>query len=268
MAIILIIYGTTEGHTAAIAECMREAIAGRGHQVTVERAASLQTVPDHADGVLVGASIHAGRHQRAVREFAQRNRERLEGMPSGFFQVCLAAVETGPGGAAKTQAIIDKFIDETGWRPAVAATFPGMLAWTRYGFFTRLLMKLILRNKSLAPEELDTSRDVDYTDYDAVRRITIGFASVPSLIEKKVDAATAFWNAEGVVLKARGVRIELEHPVAGRLPMVASPMRFSGTPLEHKVAPPLLGEHTEPILRELLGKTAAEIAQLRAGDVI
>ncbi|MGH6886017.1 MAG: CaiB/BaiF CoA transferase family protein [Geminicoccales bacterium] len=69
-------------------------------------------------------------------------------------------------------------------------------------------------------------------------------------------------------VKARGVRIEVEHPVAGKLPMVASPMRFSGTPLEHKTPPPLLGEHTEEILRGLLGKTAAEIAQLRAGGVI
>ena len=42
--------------------------------------------------------------------------------------------------------------------------------------------------------------------YDRVRRITIGFAAVPSLIEEKVDAVTAFWNAEGVVLRERGVR--------------------------------------------------------------
>ena len=42
--------------------------------------------------------------------------------------------------------------------------------------------------------------------YEQVRRITIGFASVPSLIEEKVDAVTAFWNAEGVVLRKRGVR--------------------------------------------------------------
>ena len=42
--------------------------------------------------------------------------------------------------------------------------------------------------------------------YEDVRRITIGFASVPSLIEEKVDAVTAFWNAEGVVLRERGVR--------------------------------------------------------------
>jgi crotonobetainyl-CoA:carnitine CoA-transferase CaiB-like acyl-CoA transferase len=69
-------------------------------------------------------------------------------------------------------------------------------------------------------------------------------------------------------VKARGVRIEVEHPVAGRLPMVASPMRFSGTPLEHKRPPPLLGEHTDQVLKELLGKDAAEIARLREGGAI
>ena len=69
-------------------------------------------------------------------------------------------------------------------------------------------------------------------------------------------------------VKARGVRVELEHPVAGRLPTVASPMRFSGTPLEHRLAPPLLGQHTEGILRERLGKSAAQIAALRAEGVI
>jgi glutaryl-CoA transferase len=69
-------------------------------------------------------------------------------------------------------------------------------------------------------------------------------------------------------VKARGVKVEVAHPVAGRMPMVASPMRFSATPLEHETPPPLLGEHTEEILRGLLGRSAAEIAQLRESGVI
>jgi crotonobetainyl-CoA:carnitine CoA-transferase CaiB-like acyl-CoA transferase len=69
-------------------------------------------------------------------------------------------------------------------------------------------------------------------------------------------------------VKARGIRVELEHPVAGSLPTVASPMRFSGTPLEYRRAPPLLGEHTEEVLKALLGKNDAEIAKLRADGVV
>jgi putative hydroxymethylpyrimidine transport system substrate-binding protein len=47
----------------------------------------------------------------------------------------------------------------------------------------------------------------DGGDYDEIRQITIGFAAVPSLIERKIDAVPAFWNAEGVVLRQRGVPI-------------------------------------------------------------
>jgi crotonobetainyl-CoA:carnitine CoA-transferase CaiB-like acyl-CoA transferase len=69
-------------------------------------------------------------------------------------------------------------------------------------------------------------------------------------------------------VRARGVKIELEHAAAGKLPMVASPMRFSGTPLEHKLAPPLLGQHTDEVLQEVLGIGAAQIAALRAEEAI
>jgi crotonobetainyl-CoA:carnitine CoA-transferase CaiB-like acyl-CoA transferase len=69
-------------------------------------------------------------------------------------------------------------------------------------------------------------------------------------------------------VKARGVRIEMKHAAGAMLPMVASPMRFSETPLEYRQAPPLLGEHTEEVLRGLLGRSAAEIAALRAEQVI
>ena len=69
-------------------------------------------------------------------------------------------------------------------------------------------------------------------------------------------------------VRARGVRLELDHPVAGKLPTVASPMRFSATPLDYRTPPPLLGEHTDEVLRGLLGKGAPEIARLRAEGAI
>jgi putative hydroxymethylpyrimidine transport system substrate-binding protein len=47
----------------------------------------------------------------------------------------------------------------------------------------------------------------DGGDYQKVRQVTIGFAAVPNLIQKKIDAVPAFWNAEGVILRQRGVPI-------------------------------------------------------------
>ena len=67
---------------------------------------------------------------------------------------------------------------------------------------------------------------------------------------------------------ARGMRIELEHSLAGKVPLIASPMKFSGTPLEHKAPPPTLGQHTDEVLRGLLCMDDAAIAKLRADGVI
>jgi putative hydroxymethylpyrimidine transport system substrate-binding protein len=47
----------------------------------------------------------------------------------------------------------------------------------------------------------------DGGDFAMVRQLTIGFSAVPSLIQRRVDAVPAFWNAEGVVLKRRGVPV-------------------------------------------------------------
>jgi crotonobetainyl-CoA:carnitine CoA-transferase CaiB-like acyl-CoA transferase len=68
-------------------------------------------------------------------------------------------------------------------------------------------------------------------------------------------------------VKARNVRVELTNASGVKVPLVASPMRFSETPVEYRLAPPALGQHTEEVLRNL-GKSEAEIAQLRAAQVI
>ena len=67
---------------------------------------------------------------------------------------------------------------------------------------------------------------------------------------------------------ARGLKIELDHPAAGKVPLVASPMRFSATPVEYRLPPPVLGQHTDEILRALLGMSDADIRRLRAEGVV
>jgi crotonobetainyl-CoA:carnitine CoA-transferase CaiB-like acyl-CoA transferase len=69
-------------------------------------------------------------------------------------------------------------------------------------------------------------------------------------------------------VRARGMEIALPHPTAGQVRLVRSPMRMSATPATSAKAPPLLGEHTDDVLREVLGKTDEEIAALRKGGVV
>ena len=174
MATVLIAYATTEGHTARIAERVAETLRRRGHAVealrTTDRRTPLQ--PQRYDGVVVGASIHYGRHPRHLRSLVRAHLGVLQARPSAFFSVSLSA--GGPG--AKPDAArryLEFFLRETGWFPELRATFAGALQFSKYGPFKRLLMVAFV---GLAGGDTDTSRDYEYTDWDEVERFARAFA--------------------------------------------------------------------------------------------
>jgi crotonobetainyl-CoA:carnitine CoA-transferase CaiB-like acyl-CoA transferase len=67
---------------------------------------------------------------------------------------------------------------------------------------------------------------------------------------------------------ARGLKIELPHALGGTVPQVASPIRLSGTPVEYRRAPPLLGEHTLEVLTGVLGLSDEAVMSLREAGVL
>ncbi|WP_407294584.1 CaiB/BaiF CoA transferase family protein [Stutzerimonas zhaodongensis] len=67
---------------------------------------------------------------------------------------------------------------------------------------------------------------------------------------------------------ARGLRVDMPHPLAGSVPQVASPIRLSETPVEYRKAPPLLGEHSEAVLQDVLGLSFEKILSMRQSGVI
>ena len=69
-------------------------------------------------------------------------------------------------------------------------------------------------------------------------------------------------------VRHRGLKIETMHPLSGSLPGIASPMRFSETPVEYDLPPPLLGQHTREVLGGLLGIPDDELDRLAAAKVI
>ena len=69
---------------------------------------------------------------------------------------------------------------------------------------------------------------------------------------------------------ARGMRLDMPHPKTGSKPvsMVASPLKFSKSQVDYRMAPPVLGQHSEEVLGEVLGLSADEVAGLRDRGVI
>ena len=174
MARILIVYGTTEGQTAKIAQHVADVGRRLGHDVDVRHAPDAQgdAEGDGYDAIVVGASVHEGRYQRAVRDFVGRHRDLLASHPSAFFSVSLAAASRDPAERGAVEKIAADFASRAGWKPTAMASFAGALKYTQYSWLKRALMKRIAASEGGAT---DTSRDFEYTDWDEVTRFAEDF---------------------------------------------------------------------------------------------
>jgi glutaryl-CoA transferase len=69
-------------------------------------------------------------------------------------------------------------------------------------------------------------------------------------------------------VRHRGLQVKAPHAAAGEVTMVANPIRFSRTPIEHRHAPPLLGQHTDEVLGTVLGLADEAIRSLRREGIV
>ena len=170
----LVYYGTSEGQTKKIAMRVAEHLRARG--VTVDVVESPADVdPSRFDAVVIGDSIHIGRHHRHVLKFIQAHRTILEAIPTAFFSVCLGIASKNESDRENARHFIDDMVERTGWRPDRVAVFAGALKYSRYGLLTRFIMKKISASEG---QSTDTKRDYEYTDWDAVAAFSTEFAEV------------------------------------------------------------------------------------------
>jgi menaquinone-dependent protoporphyrinogen oxidase len=184
--IAAVFYATREGHTHRIADHIAAALHGQQIDADIFDVKALPAVDwSRYVTACVAASVHGGRHEREMRDFVRRHRTDLERLGAVFLSVTLseagaedplAPAERREQSAADAQRMIDLFLDETGWRPVRALPVAGALAYSRYNFFIKFVMKRIAR-KAGAPT--DTSRDYEFTDWAALDRF-VGETLVPA----------------------------------------------------------------------------------------
>jgi menaquinone-dependent protoporphyrinogen oxidase len=171
----LLLYATTHGHAAKIASRLGEALRADGVDADLREVKTAgDPSPRDYDGVIAGASLHAGHHQRPMVDWVKAHRTELAERPTAFFSVSLTAAEDSDEARTATRKCIEDFLDETGWTPDVTQAIAGALQYREYDVFTRLLMRLKMRHGG---QETDTAQDHEYTDWAAVKRFATSFAS-------------------------------------------------------------------------------------------
>lgn len=173
MTRILVLYGTTDGQTARIADAIAQALRARGASVEVQQADGTDDRPEGYDGVIVAAPVRAGRYQKSIRRWVRRHADALNGRTTAFVSVCLGILQHDPAVDRTLNAIVDGMLSETGWRPTLVKPVAGALRYTRYNWFLRRMMRRIAAK---AGGDTDTTRDYEYTDWQDLRTFAEQFA--------------------------------------------------------------------------------------------
>jgi menaquinone-dependent protoporphyrinogen oxidase len=163
-----VFFATGEGQTRRIARRICTVLRDLGLEscaidVTGSFAADIDWT--RVRGALVGASIHAGKHQKTAERFVKAHAAALSDIPSAFFSVSLSAASKNVTEVEAAEHLAKAFPVACGWAPARIASIAGRLAYREYGFFIRWVMKRIAKKEG-APT--DTSRDYELTNWEEV----------------------------------------------------------------------------------------------------
>lgn len=175
---LLIVYASKHGQAEKIARRIGEVARTPRMDAKVFDVEELPSdALDHCECVIVVGSVYFGRRSKSLAKFVRTNRERLTGMHAAFVSVSLAA--SGAEGKETAEETTAAFLKQTGWTPSRVEMFGGALAYSRYGRFTRWIIRRIARSKNLGT---DTSRDYEYTDWRAVDAFARHFIAPASAV--------------------------------------------------------------------------------------
>jgi menaquinone-dependent protoporphyrinogen oxidase len=173
---VLIVHGSKYGQTAKIAEYIANVLRSERIDATVMHA---DDVPPELDvgtyaGIIVGAPVFVQKHPRSVRRFILHHRSTLDHRLTGFFSVSGSAGGKELSDQVAARSMLTEFLDDCRWQPAHRACFAGAIAFTKYNFLVKWVMKRIARH---AGASTDTSRDHEFTNWHAVTNFASEFAA-------------------------------------------------------------------------------------------
>ncbi|MFP4327321.1 MAG: flavodoxin domain-containing protein [Paracoccaceae bacterium] len=163
---ILIAYATTEGQTRRIARFAADRLSDAGHAVELLPVADAQGLDwARIEAVILAGSLHMGKLQPELHDFAAAHAPALNARRSALIQVSLAAAGEDAEERAEIVRIAEAFCIATGWTPDVTLQVAGAFRFTQYDFFRRWAMRWIAAQKG---EQVRADEDREYTDWTAL----------------------------------------------------------------------------------------------------
>ena len=164
MAVSLIIYSSTDGHTKVICEKIKSYYGDKNNIKLISLKDASNFKLSEYENIIIGASIRYGKHSKDLYNFIKTNKEILEQKKSAFFSVNVVARKLEKNSPA-TNPYIKKFLKISKWKPDKIKVFAGKVDYPNYSFFEKYVIKFIM---FITKGPIDTSRSYEFTDWAKV----------------------------------------------------------------------------------------------------
>lgn len=169
----IILYSTREGQTHKIAKHIAQELGEADCElVDLHQAQDVDLTAYHK--VIIGASIRYGHFNKQLYAFIEKHLAQLNQSNAFFYSVNLTARKEGKD-TPQGSAYIQKFLKKSPWQPQQIGVFAGALLYPRYSWFDRTMIRFIM---TMTDGETDTSKEVEYTDWEKVSQFAKNIAEL------------------------------------------------------------------------------------------
>ncbi len=161
----LLLYSTREGQTKKIMHNIAQQLDGYQCELVDLHECEPMDLTQY-DKVLIGASIRDGKLNTKLYQFIKAHQQQLKNTKAAFYCVNLTARKADQGKDTPEGSVyIKTFLKKSPWQPSLIGVFAGALYYPRYRLIDRMMIRFIMK---LTGGETDTSKEIEYTDWEKV----------------------------------------------------------------------------------------------------
>ncbi|GAB5564587.1 MAG: menaquinone-dependent protoporphyrinogen IX dehydrogenase [Winogradskyella sp.] len=159
-----IIYASVDGHTKKICEALQQTLSKENLSSELHHIDHLDFNISEYNTIIIGASVRYGKHNKNIINFIQNNAKQLNAINTALFSVNLVARKKEKS-SLTTNPYMIKLLESINWKADFMEVFAGKLDYTSYGFFDKLMIKLIMK---FTNGPTTTDEPIVYTNWEKV----------------------------------------------------------------------------------------------------
>lgn len=161
-----LLFASVDGQTLKITEKIKDVFKKNNHPIEIINIENFKGEVKNFNKLIIGSSIRYGVHNQKIIDFINSNKDELDKVKTAFFSVNLVARKPEKN-QPSTNPYVVKFFKKNDWKPGIVEVFAGMLDYSKYKFFDRIMIQFIML---ITKGPTNKNTKIEYTNWNRVEK--------------------------------------------------------------------------------------------------